>query len=112
MTVTAAEGKKTFKNPEAAFLQNPRQLGNAKAEAWRFFWPGAGFTSSDVSASTADSKPRLRYILSIDPPQQYTASPLVFMLKSVSRKVSDLFTHPQPENILLLEVQEIPMLFL
>lgn len=57
-------------------------------------------------------KPGPRYTLSINPQQQYAASLLIFMLKSISRKVSDFFRHPPPENTLLLEVQKTLMLFL
>lgn len=112
-----SRGEKSLQKPRSSSPpkppdNSPRQPRKTKAEAWRLFCPGAGFTSSAVSKTAADSKPGLCYILSIDPQQQYTASLLVFMLKSISRKVSDLFRHPPPENILLLEVQETLMLFL
>lgn len=77
-----------------------REPWNTKAKAWRLFWFTAGFTGWTMPKPAAPSKPELCYSLGINPQQQFAASFLLFMLKSVSRKVSGLFRHPSPGKYL------------
>lgn len=103
----STEGKNTQKpqlKPEAAAVQSPQTTAPDNDETPRL---RHGDYSGSEPDSLAEQCPSLLltpnqncYTLSTNPQQQFTASLLLFTLKSVSRNVSGLFRHPYPGKYL------------